>query len=101
MRIVPLLTLMLVGASLPLHAAPPANRDNSVHAEASAQAPRSRIGDVMGSLTSALREAAAQQAQAQAGAKPAAGTAPASIPATTSASAMSLPTDATAQATVP
>ena len=97
MRDIPLLTVLLLGVALPLHAEPPTTATHSAPTPAApSQAPRSRIGEVMGSLTQALREAAEQQSHANA--------APRSAPDATSRDASApapLPPDATAQATVP
>ena len=101
MRIMSLLASMLVGIALPLQAAPPGHPDvqaQTAPAPASTAEPRSRIGEVMGSLTRALRDAAAQQSQHAPQVTPA--TAAPSPAGAASPAATALP-DATAQATVP
>jgi len=91
---------VLIVASLPLHAAPPSTTPASAPSHAaSAPAPRSAIGEVMGDLTRALREAAAQQGQAQPAAESLRAQAPTAQ--ATTEDAPPLPTDATAQAAVP
>ena len=102
MRAIPLMVLLptvgLLGLALPLHAEPPtrAATQPATMASAPVPAPRSRIGDVMGSLTQALRDAAEQQSHANATPRPAHDAQPQD--ASTHAS---LPPDATAQVTVP
>ena len=101
MRAIPLLkislpTMLFFGVALPLHAEPPTTTTHPAMTPAEAHAPRSRIGEVMGSLTQALRDAAEQQSHANPAPRPSpAAASPDASPRT------SLPPDATAQATVP
>jgi hypothetical protein len=105
MRILILLPVLLLAASLPVQAAPPPATSTSTPAPTSTAAPaaphaRSPIGEVMGKLTRALREAAAQQGRTQPASMDAA-RADASTAATSAHEPTPLPPDATAQAAVP
>ena len=90
--------LLCCGAALPLHAEPPTSATHAATTSTEpTHPPRSRIGEVMGTLTQALRDAAEQQSDATTAPTPAR----AAPPRDEAAATPPLPPDASAQARVP